>query len=140
MWSSPASRRLGAGAGIAAVAVMLSACIGPGLPARHALQDWLVDLKAHSVAYAYTLLSTKAEQRTDYDQFFNGVNQSQASYRIVSTKTVSASEVLAVVAVTRPGASPARVTVQMVEEGNAGDWLVGEPFTSEGARAIRHFR
>ncbi|MGH7609031.1 MAG: hypothetical protein ACREOD_03655 [Candidatus Dormibacteria bacterium] len=144
MWSSlvrrPLIRALSGAATLAAGGALLSACIGPAVPATHALNNWLADVRAHSVAYAYTLLSSQAEMRTDYDQFFDGVNHTRASYRILATRTVSSTEVTAVVEVSNGSSAPTRVRVQMIEEGNAGDWLVGEPFTGQGARAIRYFK
>lgn len=119
--------------------VLLSACVGPAPAARAALNQWLADVRAHSVAYAYTMLSQTAEERTQYDPFFAGVNASRATFRIVSVKVIAANDVEARVRVTTPGAPPTSVQVQIVEEGNAGDWLVGNPFSTEGARAIGEF-
>jgi presenilin-like A22 family membrane protease len=119
----------------------MSACEGPTSPAEHALQQWLTDVRAHSVAYAYTLLSQNSEQRTNYDAFFAGVDQSHASYTIVSAKVISANDVEVMVAVKNPGATqPTLVKVQVLEEGNGGDWLVGAPFSTKGANAILEFR
>ncbi len=145
MWSSLARRALRGVllplSGLGLAAVLLSACVGPVPAAKHALQSWLDDVGAHSVAYAYTLLSTQAAARTDYDVFFDYVNASDANYAIVSTREVSAEDVEAVVRVTpRSGGRVTLVKLQMVEEGNAGDWLVNAPFTSEGARAMRAFQ
>lgn len=145
MWSSPArrvSRRLlGSLAGVALAALTLSACTGPAPAARHALQGWLDDVGAHSVAYAYTLLSTQAEHNTDYDQFLQAVNATHASYSIVSAKEISSADVATVVKVVpQDGGAVTFVRVQMIEEGNAGDWLVAAPFTTEGARAMRVFQ
>ncbi|MGA8208172.1 MAG: hypothetical protein WB801_06160 [Candidatus Dormiibacterota bacterium] len=120
---------------------LLTACVGPATPARHALQQWLTDVSAHSVAYAYTLLSTSAEMRTNYDAFFDGVNRSNASFKVESLKVINPQDVWAVVAVKSPGVSHATsVKLQIVEEGNGGDWLIGAPFSTEGARAILAFR
>lgn len=144
MWSSRVSRlRLRSALGITAAlaSVLLSGCVGPTPAARLALNQWLADVKAHSVAYAYTLLSRNAELRTKYDAFFAGVDQSNATFKIISLKVVSANDVAAVVAVVNPGtAHSSLVKVQVLEEGNAGDWLVGAPFSTEGAKAILAFR
>jgi len=120
---------------------LLSACVGPATPARHALQQWLTDVSAHSVAYAYTLLSNDAEIRTNYDAFFNGVNRSDATFKVESLKVINPQDVWAVVAVKTRGTTRATsVRLQIVEEGNGGDWLIGAPFSTEGARAIVPFR
>lgn len=120
---------------------LLSACVGPATPARHALQQWLTDVRAHSVAYAYTLLDRSAETRTNYDAFFDGVNRSDATYKVVSLKVINPQDVWAVIAVKTPGSTHASsVKLQIVEEGNGGDWLIGAPFSTEGARAIVPFR
>jgi ABC-type oligopeptide transport system substrate-binding subunit len=120
---------------------LLTACVGPATPARHALQQWLTDVSAHSVAYAYTLLSNSAETRTNYDAFFDGVNRSDATFKVVSLKVINPQDVWAVIAVKAPGATHATsVKLQVVEEGNGGDWLIGAPFSTEGARAILAFR
>ncbi len=130
----------GAGPALALGGVLLAACVGPAPQADAALHNWLTDVSAHSVAYAYTLLSRNAETRTQYDTFFNGVNSSHATFKVVALKVVSANDVLATVRVSNPGAPEHSVQVQVVEEGNAGDWLVGAPFSTEGARAIRDFQ
>lgn len=120
---------------------LLSACVGPATPARNALQQWLTDVSAHSVAYAYTLLSNDAEIRTNYDAFFNGVNRSDATFEVESLKVINPQDVWAVVAVKTRGTTHATsVRLQIVEEGNGGDWLIGAPFSTEGARAIVAFR
>jgi hypothetical protein len=120
---------------------LLSACISPATPARHALQQWLTDVSAHSVAYAYTLLSNNAEIRTNYDAFFNGVDRSDASFEVESLKVINPQDVWAVIAVKARGATHVTsVRLQIVEEGNGGDWLIGAPFSTEGARAILAFR
>jgi len=121
--------------------MLLSSCVGPTPAAEAALHQWLADIRVHSVAFAYTLLSTPAEERTNYDTFFNGVNASDASFKVLSLKVISADDVSALVQVKNPGgAHPTTVKVQVVEEGNAGDWLVAAPFSSEGARAIAEFK
>ncbi len=120
---------------------LLTACVGPATPARHALQQWLTDVSAHSVAYAYTLLSNSAEMRTNYDTFFDGVNRSDATFKVVSLKVINPQDVWAVIAVKTRGTTHATsVKLQIVEEGNGGDWLIGAPFSTEGARAIVAFR
>jgi hypothetical protein len=120
---------------------LLSACVGPATPARHALQQWLTDVSAHSVAYAYTLLSNNAEMRTNYDAFFDGVDRSDATFKVVSLKVINPQDVWAVIDVkTRGTAHATSVRLQIVEEGNGGDWLIGAPFSTEGARAIVPFR
>lgn len=108
-------------------------------PARLALRGFLADVQAHSVVYAYTLLSTEAANKTEFLPFFDGVKASKASYQVGSCREVNSEEVNCQVTVTSPGNAPSQVTVQMVEEGNAGDWLVGEPFTTHGASAIKLF-
>ncbi len=120
---------------------LLSACVGPATPARHALQQWLGDVSAHSVAYAYTLLSNNAELRTNYVAFFNGVDRSDATFKVESMKVINPQDVWAVIAVKTRGTNHATsVRLQIVEEGNGGDWLIGAPFSTEGARAIAAFR
>ncbi|MGB9483375.1 MAG: hypothetical protein WCB86_05715 [Candidatus Dormiibacterota bacterium] len=132
---------LGVVPGVALAGILLSACVGPAPAARDALNQWLSDVRIHSVAYAYTLLSQHAEQHTNYDLFFNGVNASEATYKVLSVKVISANDVSALVRVqNRDGAPATTVRVQVVEEGNAGDWLVSAPFSSEGARAIAKFK
>jgi len=149
-WLAPLSslvRQLRPKAALASLATLLvsgallSACISPATPARHALQQWLADVSAHSVAYAYTLLSNNAEIRTNYDAFFNGVDRSDASFKVESLKVINPQDVWAVIAVKAPAATHATsVRLQIVEEGNGGDWLIGAPFSTEGARAILAFR
>ncbi|MGC1184468.1 MAG: hypothetical protein WBA31_04855 [Candidatus Dormiibacterota bacterium] len=128
------------GPALALGGMFLAGCVGPGPEADAALHNWLADVSAHSVAYAYTMLSRSATLRTQYDPFFNGVNSSRATFRVVSLKVVSADDVVATVRVSNPGSQPHLVKVQVVEEGNGGDWLVGAPFSTEGARAIREFQ
>lgn len=126
---------------MALVGLLLTACVGPEPAARIALNQWLSDVQAHEVAYAYTLLSRNAEARTQYDAFFNGVNASHATFRVRSMKVISANDVEASVQVANGSGTPATtVEVQILEEGNAGDWLVGAPFSTEGARAIAKFK
>jgi hypothetical protein len=49
--------------------------------------------------------------------------------------------VSALVRVQNPdGVHPTTVKVQVVEEGNGGDWLVAAPFSTKGARAISEFK
>ena len=149
-WLAPLSslvRQLRPKAALASLATLLvsgallSACISPATPARHALQQWLTDVSAHSVAYAYTLLSNNAEIRTNYDAFFNGVDRSDASFKVESLKVINPQDVWAVIAVKAPAATHATsVRLQIVKEGNGGDWLIGAPFSTEGARAILAFR
>lgn len=132
---------LGVVPAVALAGLLLSACVGPAPAARSALNQWLADVRIHSVAYAYTLLSQHAEEHTNYDTFFNGVNASQASFKVVSLKVISANDVSALVQVKNPNQThPTTVKVQVVEEGNAGDWLVSAPFSTEGARAIAKFK
>lgn len=119
--------------------VMLAACVGPGPAAASSLHDFLVDLHAHSVDYAYNQLTASAEQRTSYNPFFNAIMGSDASYRVVSNKVISSTEVNFRVQVMIPGQATHYVEVQMLEQGNAGDWLVGAPFSTQGARGIRTF-
>jgi hypothetical protein len=79
--------------------------------------------------------------RTNYDAFFDGVDRSNATYRVVSLKVINPQDVWAVIAVKTTGAKHATlVKLQIVEEGNGGDWLIGAPFSTEGARAIGPFR
>lgn len=126
---------------MALAGMLLTACVGPAPAARAALNQWLADVRIHSVAYAYTLLSQHAEEHTNYDTFFNGVDASHATFKVVALKVISANDTSALVRVTNPGgAHPTTVTVQVVEEGNAGDWLVAAPFSTEGARAIGEFK
>ncbi|MGH7642739.1 MAG: hypothetical protein ACRENX_06955 [Candidatus Dormibacteria bacterium] len=121
--------------------MLLSSCVGPSIAAEAALHQWLADIRIHSVAYAYTLLSTHAEEQTNYDIFFNGVNASRASFKVLSLKVISADDVTALVRVQNPGGAPSTtVKVQVVEEGNGGDWLVAAPFSTRGARAIAEFK
>ncbi|HEY6538638.1 MAG TPA: hypothetical protein VI138_06320 [Candidatus Dormibacteraeota bacterium] len=120
--------------------VLLAGCVGPASGAKSALRNWLTDVHAHSVAYAYTLLSQNAERRTDYDAFFNGVNASTAKFRVRSVRVISSDDVEVAIEVSDKGAPPRTVHLQMVEEGNAGDWLVGAPFSTQGAAAIKDFK
>ncbi|MGH7640316.1 MAG: hypothetical protein ACREN7_03030 [Candidatus Dormibacteria bacterium] len=134
-------RRGLAGAPAAALlALLLCSCRGPAVPAGAALNQWLADVRSHQVAYAYTLLTEPAEQRTRYLPFFDGVNSSQAKFKVTRLETVSQEEVFGFVQISNPGERTRTIKVQMVEEGNGGDWLVGAPFTLEGARAIRYFK
>ena len=118
---------------------LLAACASPTAAPRAALQDFLVDVHAHSAVYAYTLLTNSAEDRTPFVPFFNWVKSSRSSFKIVSLHMVNAVDAEATVAVSSPGASTRYVQVQMVESGNAGDWLVNAPFVTEGDRATRLF-
>ncbi len=142
MWSSPASwRRPGAAAGLlVAAGLLLAACASPATAARLALRGFLADVQAHSVVYAYTLLTNPAEAATPFLPFFNGVNAARASYRVESCRVVNPNQVTCQVMVTDPGATPRVIQVQMLEEGNAGDWLVAAPFTTRGAAAIQLFK
>lgn len=142
MWSSPASwRRPGVAAGLlVATGLLLAACASPATAARLALRSFLADVKAHSVVYAYTLLTNPAESATPFLPFFNGVKAARASYRVGSCREINPNQVTCQVTVTSPGAPPRVVQVQMLEEGNAGDWLVAAPFTTRGAAAIRLFQ
>lgn len=119
--------------------MLLSACATPVTPARLALRGFLADVQAHSVVYAYTLLSTEAANQTEFLPFFNGVKATKATFTVGSCHEDYSEAVTCQVNVSSPGAAPRQVTVQMVEEGNAGDWLVGKPFTSHGAAAIKLF-
>ncbi|MGA9775095.1 MAG: hypothetical protein WBU92_04150 [Candidatus Dormiibacterota bacterium] len=142
MWSSPARRLLrpAAAAVVATSALILAGCASPATAARLALQGFLLDVHAHSVVYAYTLLTNSAESKTPFLPFFNGVNSSRADFRIEGCRVLNLNQVSCTVAVTPPGAPTRRVTVQMLEEGNAGDWLVAAPFTTKGADAILLFQ
>ena len=142
MWSSPASwRRPGAAAGLVVTAgLLLAACASPATAARLALRGFLADVRAHSVVYAYTLLTNPAEAATPFLPFFAGVNAAHASYKVGSCRVINLNQVTCQVEVTNPGATPRVVQVQMLEEGNAGDWLVAGPFTTRGAAAIRLFQ
>ncbi len=142
MWSSLASwRRFGAVAGLlVASGLLLAACASPATAARLALRGFLADVRAHSVVYAYTLLTNPAESATPFIPFFNGVNSARASYQVGSCRVINLNQVTCQVEVTNPGATPRVVQVQMLEEGNAGDWLVAAPFTTRGAAAIRLFQ
>lgn len=132
---------LGVVPALALAGMLLSSCIGPSPEAAAALHQWLADVRIHSVAYAYTLLSTNAEEHTNFDIFFDGVNASRASFKVVSLKVISANDVSALVRVQNPdGVHPTTVKVQVVEEGNGGDWLVAAPFSTKGARAISEFK
>ncbi|MGH7691463.1 MAG: hypothetical protein ACRENY_05795 [Candidatus Dormibacteria bacterium] len=126
---------------VALLALALASCRGPAPAAGAALHQWLADVQAHQVAYAYTLLTQEAEQRTDYNAFFAGVNASRATFKIASLKVISANEVEGTVAVHSAGAGrPTKVVVQVLEEGNGGDWLIGTPFSTKGADAIHAFQ
>ena len=143
MWSSPV-RRLRRRLLVPAAALLLSgsllaACASPTAAPRAALHDFLVDVHAHSVVYAYTLLTNSAEDRTPFVPFFNWVKSSKATFKILSVRMVKAVDAEAVVAVSSPGRPTTDVKVQMVESGNAGDWLVNAPFVTQGARATRLF-
>ena len=142
MWSSLASwRRFGAVAGLlVASGMLLAACASPATAARLALRGFLADVRSHSVVYAYTLLTNPAESATPFLPFFNGVNAARASYQVGSCRVINPNQVICQVEVTSPGATPRVVQVQMLEEGNAGDWLVAAPFTTKGAAAIRLFQ
>lgn len=144
MWLSAVSRRpvrlVALLASLLAAGSFLSACASTATAPRLALEAFLVDVHAHSVVYAYTLLTNPAEAKTPFIPFFNGVNSTGASFRVVAMKVVNSGEVVGTVAVSSPGAATTYVQVQMVEEGNAGDWLVNAPFTTEGAKAIRRFQ
>ena len=76
MWSSSANwRRPGAAGGLLiAAGLLLAACASPTTAARLALRGFLADVQAHSVVYAYTLLTNPAESATPFLPFFNGVN------------------------------------------------------------------
>jgi hypothetical protein len=140
--SSPAraARRLGPLlAAVLLAGSLLAACAAPSAAPRAALQDFLVDVHAHSVVYAYTLLTNSAEDRTPFVPFFNWVKSSKADFKIVSIRMVNAADAEATVAVTVPGGPTKEVQVQMVESGNAGDWLVNAPFVTQGDRATRLF-
>ena len=119
---------------------LLAACAAPTAAPRAALQDFLVDVHAHSVVYAYTLLTNSAEVRTPFTPFFNWVKASKANFKIVSIHMVNAGDAEATVAVSSPGASTRDIHVQMVESGNAGDWLVNAPFVTQGTRAVQLFQ
>jgi hypothetical protein len=120
--------------------MLLSACANPTVAPRTALEQFLVDVHAHSAVYAYTQLTNPAENQTSFLPFFNGVNSTTATFKVVRMKLVSAAEVTGTVEVMNPGHANRYVTVQMLEEGNAGDWLVADPFSSEGAKAIKLFQ
>lgn len=127
-------------ASVLAAGSFLSACASTAAAPRLALEDFLVDVHAHSAVYAYTLLTNPAEAETPFIPFFNGVKATGASFRVVAIKVVNSGDVVGTVAVSSPGAASTYVQVQMVEEGNAGDWLVNAPFTTQGAKAIRLFK
>ncbi|MHB1500227.1 MAG: hypothetical protein ACYCYK_03505 [Candidatus Dormibacteria bacterium] len=118
---------------------LMTACAVPTAAPRAALQDFLVDVHAHSVVYAYTLLTNTAEARTPFIPFFNWVKSNRADFKIVSIRMVNAADAEATVAISSPGRPTADIQVQMVESGNAGDWLVNAPFATEGASAVHHF-
>ncbi|HVD04095.1 MAG TPA: hypothetical protein VNF75_08220 [Candidatus Dormibacteraeota bacterium] len=130
---------------LAAAAVLIggglvSACAAPTAAPRLALQGFLADVQAHSVVYAYTLLTNAAETQTSFIPFFNGVKATKATFKVVAVRMVDSSAADATVAVTVPGQGTTYVHVQMLEEGNAGDWLVNAPFVNQGASAIRLFQ
>ena len=130
-------------AGLAAVVVggsLLAGCASPTVAPRSALEYFLTDVHAHSVVYAYTLLTNPAEDQTTFIAFFNGVKATKARFKIVSIHMVNAADAEATVAVLVPYESTRYVKVQMVEEGNAGDWLVNAPFVTQGASAIHLFQ
>jgi len=127
-------------ASLVAGGMLLSACANPAVAPRAALEEFLVDVQAHSAVYAYTQLTNPAEDDTPFLPFFNGVNSSNATFTVVHMKVVSAAEVTGTVEVTEPGQAASYVKVQMLEEGNAGDWLVAAPFTTEGSKAIKLFQ
>lgn len=125
---------------MAAAGLALAACANTVTAPRLALQAFLTDVHAHAVVYAYTLLTTPAASHTPFIPFFDWVNASRADFRIDGCRKVNDNAVTCTVTVTAPGAHPRRVDVQMLEEGNAGDWLVGDPFTNKGAAAIPLFK
>ncbi len=144
MWSSLVRRRrlrlLASVVSLLAACSFLSACASTATAPRLALEDFLVDVHAHSVVYAYTMLSNPAEAKTPFIPFFNAVKATGASFRVVAMKVINSGEVVGTVAVSSPGTATTYVQVQMLEEGNAGDWLVNAPFSTDGARAIRLFQ
>jgi hypothetical protein len=127
-------------AGLVAGGMLMSACANPTVAPRTALEEFLVDVQAHSAVYAYTQLTNPAENQTSFLPFFNGVNSTNATFKLVRMKVVSAAEVVGTVEVMNQGQANRYVTVQMLEEGNAGDWLLADPFSSEGAKAIKLFQ
>jgi hypothetical protein len=133
-------RPLAALASLLAGGLLLSACANPTVAPRTALEEFLVDVQAHSAVYAYTQLTNPAENQTSFLPFFNGVNSTNATFKVVRMKVVSAAEVTGTVEVMNQGQADRYVIVQMLEEGNAGDWLVADPFSSEGAKAIKLFQ
>lgn len=133
-------RLLAAVAALAAGGGLLAGCASPTAAPRSALQFFLTDVQAHSVVYAYTLLTNPAEDNTPFIPFFNGVKATKAHFKIVSVHMVNSTDAEAVVAVSVPYVKTKYVHVQMVEEGNAGDWLVNAPFVTEGASAIQLFQ
>ncbi len=120
---------------------MLSACVSPVPLARTNLQSFLVYVQSHSVAYAYDQLSQTASSRTDYDSFFNLVMATNATYKVQSARVISSTEVAFRVRVQPKvaGAKAHVIGVQMLEEGNAGNWAVNAPFSIDGAAALHQF-
>jgi len=133
-------RLLAAVAALAAGGGLLAGCASPTAAPRSALQFFLTDVQAHSVVYAYTLLTNPAEDSTPFIPFFNGVKATKAHFKIVSVHMVNSTDAEAVVAVSVPYVKTKYIHVQLVEEGNAGDWLVNAPFVTEGASAIQLFQ
>jgi len=133
-------RLLAAVAALATGGGLLAGCASPTAAPRSALQFFLTDVQAHSVVYAYTLLTNPAEDNTPFIPFFNGVKATKATFKIISIHMVNAAEAEATVAVLVPDQSTRYVRVQMIEEGNAGDWLVNAPFVTKGASAIQLFQ
>ncbi len=144
MWLSPArGLRRRSLLGAAAVLIgggLVSACAAPTAAPRLALQGFLADVQAHSVVYAYTLLTNSAEAQTSFVPFFNGVKATKATFKVLGVRMIDSAQADATVAVTAPGHGTTYIHVQMVEEGNAGDWLVNAPFVTQGAAAIRLFQ
>jgi hypothetical protein len=117
--------------------LLLSACASTTQAPRVALEEFLLDVHAHSAVFAYTQLTNPAENVTPFQPFFNGVNSTTANFKVVSMKVVTANDVTATVEVIKAGRAVRYLKVQMLEEGNAGDWLLNAPFATEGAKAVK---
>jgi hypothetical protein len=120
-----------------ATGLLLSACASTTQAPRVALEEFLLDVHAHSAVYAYTQLTNPAENATSFLPFFNGVEATTANFKVVGMKVVTADDVTATVEVINSGQAVRYLKVQMLEEGNAGDWLLNAPFATEGAKALK---
>ncbi len=124
-------------AGLGALALALTGCAPPQVAARGALVQFLRDVQQHESAYAYTLLTPAAAASTNFNAFNDAVLASRARYQVVRVRATAAGSALAVVRARLPGGASRVLTVSVKEVGTGGDWMVGAPFTTLGAGAVR---